>query len=237
MKLPIAAVVGIAVLVLLIIILTTRVKVRLRYKRENENDDFRLQVYIWGGILKKEIIYPAVDVERAFPFPVFKILKRARQRWKILAENSAAFDYEKSARPVNRSGERARGNAGKKKKEERLGLEDIAEFTSDWRRRLQRYRRTYKYIKNRVRLEKFVWSTMVGFDNAAETGIATGVLWALKGTFMATTINNFKATGKKELRVVPNFDNNVLKTEIDCIFDVWIGHVLVAALRRYLHKK
>jgi len=235
-KFPIAAIIGIAVLVLIILLLNTYVKVRLLYRRENEHDHFVILIYIWGGLLKKEIAYPSADVKRIFPVPLFTIVKKVRSKWRGIAYGGRDSNGPNIGNGIADS-DQLRVNKKEAITEERFGVGDILDFASGWRKKLKKYRRTYNYIKDRVRLERFIWHTFIGFDDAAETGIVAGAVWALKGIIMATFINNLKVTGPKDLRVITNFDRDILKTEIDCLISVWIGYVLVAGLKMLLKKR
>ncbi|MBS4026749.1 MAG: DUF2953 domain-containing protein [Clostridia bacterium] len=79
---------------------------------------------------------------------------------------------------------------------------------------------------------KLVWITKIGLDDAAVTGIFTGLLWSVKGIVYSVICQmEHRHMGKVELNVIPNFKQKLFEVHLDCIFKFTIGHIIIAGIK------
>ena len=97
----------------------------------------------------------------------------------------------------------------------------------------KKYRSIINYMLNRTDFKILYWKTEIGFGDAALTGMSIGMINILKGNVYAM-FNNIKIRPKKiYFKVVPNFNREILKTDIHSIFKVKIGYIIIAGLKYF----
>jgi hypothetical protein len=83
-----------------------------------------------------------------------------------------------------------------------------------------------------VNCSKLVWITQIGLEDAAVTGISTGLLWSVKGLVYAVICQlEHWHISKVELNVIPNFKQKLFEVHLDCIFKFTIGHIIIAGIK------
>jgi len=96
-----------------------------------------------------------------------------------------------------------------------------------------------KWFLSKISLQKLTWSTEVGTGEAGNTGVLVGLIWALKGLILQYIFFGAKKTlGKPKLKVIPNFTRPIMAWDVDCIFDVTCGHIIIGGIKAlYLLRK
>nr|WP_253298263.1 DUF2953 domain-containing protein [Paenibacillus sp. MSJ-34] len=74
------------------------------------------------------------------------------------------------------------------------------------------------------------WSTDIGIGSAADTAIATGVVWAVKSVAAGWAAATFRFMQNPQLAVYPQFHTPQFATELDCIAKIRFGQAIVAGL-------
>lgn len=98
---------------------------------------------------------------------------------------------------------------------------------------LKKYRNVINYLISRINFKDIYWRTEIGFGDAALTGMSIGIINILKGNVYAI-LHNIKIKPKKiYFKVVPNFNREILKTDIHSIFKVKIGYIIIAGLKYF----
>lgn len=88
------------------------------------------------------------------------------------------------------------------------------------------------WLIKHIRCKRFIWKTRVGFEDAAATGLTGGMLWGIKGflfSILRRSINSGKC--KAEISVTPVFCQQEIDTELDCIFTLPVGYIIIAGIR------
>ena len=83
-------------------------------------------------------------------------------------------------------------------------------------------------LSNMMTCEKFRWSTRIGFEDAATTGIFTGYLWLLKSLILNFFSNQVTMKTNPLIHVIPVFGKNNLDIHFECILKIRVGHVINA---------
>lgn len=82
-----------------------------------------------------------------------------------------------------------------------------------------------RLLLKRLVLQKMVWKTWLGLDDAMLTAVGNGAVWALKGSMVSylTRICRVKAI---KLEVNPDFYTARCSTQVDCIFKIRLVHYI-----------
>lgn len=94
-----------------------------------------------------------------------------------------------------------------------------------------RFHRSLKYASSRTRVKKLEWSSEFGLANAANTGLLTGAAWALKSSLLTAVSAYSHMETVPRICVRPNFQKPLFHTLLDCIFEIRIGHIMIAGLK------
>lgn len=92
-------------------------------------------------------------------------------------------------------------------------------------------------LERRGRFTRLRWSTCVGLDDAAGTALTAGLLWAAKGMLLSWLDRNYRLPRAMKIDVRPSFAGLRLDTALDCIFQLRLGHIILASLRGFFVDK
>ncbi len=198
------------VMVICVIVSLLRISFTVDYNRKGQDDNLVVRMSLLQGLIRYKTEVPTIELEQRFFTPALKM----------------AGELEKAAlHPIQ-------------DKELRLGMPITLELISSlpgmlragWER-FQRYNSALYYLFRFVRCRRFYWRTEVGFHDAACTGMMVGVLWGIKSFLY----NNFRAkigvmAEKPAILVVPDYFHKKLALDFYCIFDIRIGHIIIAGL-------
>lgn len=85
-----------------------------------------------------------------------------------------------------------------------------------------------KSLRHLIKIENISADVTVGTNDAADTAIYAGMLWALGYNIIGLTNKIFKIE-KHKLQIVPSYDKSVLKAEGSCILRSNIANIICAA--------
>ncbi len=89
----------------------------------------------------------------------------------------------------------------------------------------------YRYMLSTIKLHRFGWCTRIGMWQADQTGVAVGLLWAIKTNSTAYLYRRFKKPlPKPELEIIPVFDARVIATHLNCVFSFRAGHLIITGV-------
>ena len=89
-------------------------------------------------------------------------------------------------------------------------------------------------MEKRGRFKRFVWRTMLGGVEPAVLGPVAGLYWSAKGVIVGFLANEYRFKDPPRIMVVPNFREKNWETMLDCIFEIKLGHIIVAGIKDYL---
>ena len=87
-----------------------------------------------------------------------------------------------------------------------------------------------EYAKGRILITDFKLETVIGTGDAGSTGFLSGIAWGVIGIITSYLSNNFVGL-KKNVKVVPNFDEAGFKIDLYCIFSIKIVHIIVMVFK------
>lgn len=86
------------------------------------------------------------------------------------------------------------------------------------------YRLFQQGVKHMI-IERMSWNTVLGLDDAMQTALGTGSVWALKGS-LAAWISSHSRLQDLNLEVKPDFSHITCNTNLSCILKMRIAHII-----------
>lgn len=201
-------------LILLIIGLTASLFIRIRfevtYTRRSENDHLKVLMSVLGGLIRYRTEVPIMDLDSHFLKPILKM--------EADIENVASDAIEDKGLVV--------------KMPVVTMLQNLPAYLIQGLTLLNKYKRALKRLLKTIRCHDLVWRTEIGLQDPANTGVATGMVWAAKGfLFRMFRSNVGKMLNPPTFSVIPSFNCPCLRLDFNCIFDMRIGHIIIAGLQ------
>ncbi|WP_165916148.1 DUF2953 domain-containing protein [Marinisporobacter balticus] len=109
-------------------------------------------------------------------------------------------------------------------------FEEIKKIVKKAKYFLKYYTSPIKYVLEKMKISDFLWTTEFGIENAAVTGLLSGILWAAKSQLITIMRNNITCS-KVTLKVIPKFNKESFKTTIHCIINTKIGYIIIATIK------
>ncbi len=92
-------------------------------------------------------------------------------------------------------------------------------------------------LEKRGSFTKFIWRTTVGAGDPASTALIYGLIWSLTSGLVNFLHHRTDFSNTPEIRVVPDFQSTRLDLFFDCIFQVKLGYIIIAAfIARFRHR-
>ncbi|WP_233146882.1 DUF2953 domain-containing protein [Paenibacillus selenitireducens] len=87
-----------------------------------------------------------------------------------------------------------------------------------------------KKILRHVHCSILTWETHIGMEDAADTAVASGAMWAIKGTATGWLSHLIRLQHQPEIQVHTHFHGPQFTTEFRCIAKIRFGHAMVAGV-------
>lgn len=198
-------------ILLMIITMFFRIKFDVKYSRKKADDLLRVEMTALKGLVRYKAEVPVVDLDRYFLEPILK----------IEADIEGVVTH-----PIEDKGMLVKIPLVSEI------LQKLPTYIKDGLRYYRTYRSALKGLLKSIRCHHLSWSTQIGFDDPANTGIAAGLLWGAKGFFYRVFKSSIgDMTTAPRFNVTPSFTGPCLKLDFHCIFDMRIGHIILAGLK------
>lgn len=89
----------------------------------------------------------------------------------------------------------------------------------------------FEGLKSFVHCDYFYWHTRFGYDDAALTGLATGLIWTVKSLLLQYFSHVIPLRTAPIIQVEPSFQEPAFHTEFRCIFSFKLSHLIGATLK------
>jgi hypothetical protein len=191
--------------ILIIAILITRLTVIIDYYHGNDNDHLKLEFKIWFGIIKFKKEIPVIKIDDNSPSIVIEDETKIGKNEKTTDEGNSQFDKK-----------------------------DIFQSFKDAKELLQHVVGFHQVIREflaKVNLKQVEWHTVIGFGDAAYTGMATGAIWTLKGSIIGILSHYMRLREMPRMTVTPYFQYKVTQTRFRCMIQFRIGQAMLAGLK------
>lgn len=91
-------------------------------------------------------------------------------------------------------------------------------------------RKIKKYFKKKIIIKELNLFVRSGTGDAMYTGIVSGIVWAAAGVAISYLVNSFNDM-KKNVKIISDFDKNVLNIHICCIFKAKIVNIIAIGFK------
>jgi hypothetical protein len=192
-------------IVLIGIIFITKVKIFLDFYHGNDNDHLKITVKAWGGLIKYKVDIPVIKIDDNSPT--------------IVAEEKI---------------ETGPNGGSQKEKTAQVDKTDFINSVNDFKQLVVHVSGLHKIIRNFIRkitIRQLEWHTMIGIGDAAATGVIAGATWAVKGSLIGVLSHYMKLRDMPVMSITPNFQHAITITSFKCIFQVRVGHAILAGIK------
>ena len=184
-------------------------KFQVRYLRENKDDQLIIKIFVVKWLVFK-IEFPFLKLEKHLLRPHLKMIAEVEG---FLGENSDAHlikDKERIYLPP---------------------LDKILRLLDILADRIEQYKPVANYLLRKTRLRYLSWKTEFGLKDPLRTGILTGAIWTMKNLVLRFFLRLIQTNNvRPKLQVCPQFNKSVLNSDIYCIFDIRIGHIIITSI-------
>lgn len=195
-------------LVILILIPFTTLSIRFQYRRGGSDDELGLTVRWIGGLIRFHYSVP--------------LLKREERGFAVRQELQTGKGKTLTA---------------KRRRITPATIRRSQKRFQALRRRVRDLHDTLRRFLRHVTCERLEWVTTIGTGDAAETGVLTGMAWAIKTTLVSVAGRHVRWERPPALNVRPSFEERRLESNLLCIVRFRLGHLILAVTRLYLNMR
>lgn len=107
-----------------------------------------------------------------------------------------------------------------------INLYEMKKIFDKYKNLYFKYKDPVNYISKNTSISSLLCHTEIGVEDAGQTALITGIMWSVKSSLIALLSKNY-GLNKLSIDVVPNYKHKIFKTNIDCIFKMKLGHIIV----------
>lgn len=195
-----------AELIFFTILLMTTLRIQIMAKRKEKDDRIHVKVTAWFGLISLEYQMSTLELARDYSGLLTK------------TEISTSKTIEEGRST--------------------LSLNELKSMQKQSIRLLKRVRHVNRIIKTfarQVHVDKLVWRSAIGNDDAAATGTLAGLVWGIKSCMIGLLSSFVTMSAMPKLDVQPLFNEKRLETEFEGMFRFRIGHAMLAGIRILLN--
>ncbi|MDR5658160.1 DUF2953 domain-containing protein [Serpentinicella sp. ANB-PHB4] len=205
--------IGIGLLILIAIVLLSSVKIHILVLRKGEDDYVELNMRFLFGLISFTKKIPFIEMMNLF------------------SKNKDIIETE-----IDTYAKVGSVNAKKSKVDRLFNYREINLLKEKFILINRKYKKAITYFKRKLNLEKILWETIIGTNDAAETAVLLGLSWMLKGNIISIMSNNIGNMNQPVIKVQPDFNQSIFRTKINCIFSLKITHIITACIKIVLIK-
>lgn len=192
------------VLIFFVIYFTT-LTILIRVHKSDKRNEAIFIFKCWNGLIRYEIKIPFLKIDDDGPNVVFEEDKKS-------------------------------GNNPKKEKKEtkKVTPEEVTDSFSDMKTLLEHIKAMHKIVASfmsTIKISNFKWETMFATGDAAKTGMATGLVWTTKSTFISVLSSFFRLMNRPLIHVQPVFQGKGLESRLSCMVQFRIGNAIKAGFK------
>ncbi|WP_200759869.1 DUF2953 domain-containing protein [Effusibacillus dendaii] len=221
-----------ALLLLFLLLLLIPLQVHIQYSRNGRDDQLTVQFQALFGLFTYKIESSAVDLivslkEKSKIKANGNTDARVAGQSTETAESAEAIESSQPTRlaeTVSQDGKHAVDLPFERLQKSFQIYRELTEHLHTFHQKLRQLTKVFRVVEMN-------WKTDLGTGDAALTGMATGVVWGLKGTLLGIISGLFSFRSQPHLSVYPHFNKELLRTEVDCIIRFWLGQAIVAGIQ------
>ncbi len=199
------------IIIFLFILLYSNIKVEINFKRYDKDDILIISITVFYGIFTYKKQIPFIDfIKKNEGKPGLEIKSQTKENENITSDKESIID-----------------------------INEMKNFLKKYKKlyiKFKKYIIPFKtYIQKKMIFKSIYWNSEVGIGSADETAILTGIIWSIKSTFISLISNSYNLLDTF-INVTPNYNTNTVKTHINCIFTIKLGHIINAGVKTLLIK-
>jgi hypothetical protein len=91
--------------------------------------------------------------------------------------------------------------------------------------------KTVHQFTRKIECHRLDWETIIGTDDASESGILSGTVWGAKYGFVSLLSQMVKLRSKPQINVLTDFSGRHFRTRLNCIVSIRLGDAIFSGLR------
>ncbi|HWI55239.1 MAG TPA: DUF2953 domain-containing protein [Desulfobacteria bacterium] len=187
-----------------------RVRFDVGYRRDGEDDHLKVEMTLLRRLISYKTEIPVVELDKFFLDPVLKVEADIEG----VVSDPIADKGMIIKVPIIKI------------------IRKLPMFIKSGMHYLKRYQEVLYGLLKSIRCYQLKWITQIGLEDPADTGMIIGLIWSVKGFMYRVFQSNVGSMEQKpEFCVIPNFGSSCLKLDFHCIFDMRIGHIIIAGLK------
>ncbi|GIN57741.1 hypothetical protein J8TS2_20600 [Lederbergia ruris] len=110
----------------------------------------------------------------------------------------------------------------------------FSSFLDEWKNIPQNIRPFQRIITQfliKIKMNQFEWKTIIGLGDAADTGIASGIIWSIKGSFVSWLRNYLSFYKNPNLSVQANYQQTTFESNFQCMMKIKVGNAMLTAYK------
>ncbi|WP_129596209.1 DUF2953 domain-containing protein [Anaerophilus nitritogenes] len=141
------------------------------------------------------------------------------------------FDIKKNTKPFLKIKKETNKNIGESQEEKSIfTMEEMKKIYKQIKYFNRLYNHVIKYLNKKIVIDDFFLEIKFGIGDAAVTGMVAGFLWMIEGQIFTLIKENMNCK-EMNIKVCPNFNQQIFKMNLDCIISIKIGYIIIAALK------
>jgi hypothetical protein len=192
------------IITLLVILIMTELKLTIQLTRHQNGHCLRMKVTAWYGLIQ---------------------IKKEWQLIQLLSNKVPVVTYqtetENHDQPIN-------------KKREKISLPTLIHMHKQFKMtigQIKGFRHIIKRFAKRVTLDRWEWRSSLGTGYADETGVLSGLVWAVKAAITGLLQSYLRMGAQPQLAVHPFFNEKKMETDLTCMIRFRIGYAILAGIR------
>jgi hypothetical protein len=191
----------------IVLLIVTKLTIIIMYRHSGDDDQLTIKFKAWLGLFTYKISVPLIKID----------------------DDSLAIVYKQNS-PSQNKGE----GDGEKGKKQKVTAEELINQLHDAKTVLHHVVSMDKIVRQflkKVTIKKIEWNSTIGIDDAALTGMATGALWAVKGSLLGLISHYTRLKDMPKISVTPNFQQLASRTDFRCMIQFRIGNAMLAGIK------
>jgi hypothetical protein len=179
--------------------------IHIYFSRVKDNDHFFVHLKLLGGLISYKMDVPILEYRGVCSGIVFRMKSIMRIPKKEMQQKQKQELTPERISDMYHWGKRL--------------LAHVKEFTT-W----------FHHMLTHVKCTELRWDTRLGIGDAAETALATGMLWAVKSTLFGYIFQYVHLETKPKISIQPRYNHPEFSTEFSCHANIRIGFLFYSML-------
>lgn len=192
-------------MVLILIVIVTPVQITLFYGRIGDNDHLVLEISAWFRWIRRKYEIPVLAFTQTEKGPELVYKMETVQQEKLTNEKVDDVTHKQ--------------------------VETWYKRYKKWLRRVLDFQPIFKRFLKTVRCTRLEWHTAMGTGQADETGALSGMIWGVKSMIVGVATHTLSFRTIPRMSVQPVWNQPVLRTQLDGVFRLYLGHVLIVGIK------